>query len=143
MGFLRFTKDAAVKRLRWVMIGTILFDKLNTLLGQPKAYWQHPELADEVNRTWHYSLARGLPFYIMDSVVVTLLLFLVVSILPQRIALILGFTVIMNRFFGASFWLCYHWRFGTAGPLVYGLLISLVLILWVFPATERVRGVAL
>ena len=114
------------------MVVTILFDKINTLLGQPSSYWQHPETADEINRSWHYSLNRGLPFYITDSVMIVLLLFLIVSTIPRRIALVVAFTVIFSHFFGASFWLCYHWHFGVAGPLIYGMVLSLILVLFVF-----------
>jgi hypothetical protein len=36
-----------VKRLRWVMIGAMLFDMINTILGQPGSYWHHPGNVNE------------------------------------------------------------------------------------------------
>jgi len=35
MRFFKLTTDRIVKRLRWVMVGTILFDDFITILGQP------------------------------------------------------------------------------------------------------------
>ena len=133
MAFLKFTADKTVKRLRWVMVGTILFDKLDTLLGQPGGYWQHPQAADEINRGWHYALSRSLPFYCLISLVTILILVLIVSVVPRRIALVAMLTAILNHFFGASFWLCYRFHFGTAGPLIYGIILSVILTLLVFP----------
>jgi hypothetical protein len=133
MAFLKFTTNRTVKRLRWLMVGVILFDNLNTLLGQPSAYWQHPNAADEINQSWHYSLSHGLPFYILDSFVTISVLFLIVSVIPRKIALIVMFTAILNHYFGASFWLCYHWHFGVGGPLIYGIVLSVILVLFVFP----------
>jgi hypothetical protein len=137
MAYFSLTADTTVKRLRWVMVGTILFDKFNTILGQPSTYWQHPEAADEINRSWHYSLNRGLPFYLIDSLVVILLLLLVVSTIPRKMALIVMFTAVFNHFFGASFWLCYRWHFGVAGPLVYGIILSVLLVMLVFPTPSK------
>jgi hypothetical protein len=108
MAFLKFTTDRAAKRLRWVMVGATIFDKFNTLLGQPATYWQHPNTADEINQSWHYSLSHGLPFYLLDSFGIIVMLFLIVSLIPKKIALIVMLTAILNHFFGASFWLCYH-----------------------------------
>jgi hypothetical protein len=133
MAFLKFTTDRAAKRLRWVMVGATIFDKFNTLLGQPATYWQHPNTADEINQSWHYSLSHGLPFYLLDSFGIIVMLFLIVSLIPKKIALIVMLTAILNHFFGASFWLCYHWNFGVGGPLIYGIMLSVVLVLWVFP----------
>ncbi|HXA45659.1 MAG TPA: hypothetical protein VNZ25_09145 [Candidatus Angelobacter sp.] len=132
MAFLKFTADRTVKRLRWVMVGTTLFDQFNTLLGQAANYWQHPNTADEINQSWHYSLSHGLPFYLLDSFVIIVALFLIASLIPKKIALIVMFTAILNHFFGASFWLCYHWNFGVGGPLIYSFILSVVLVLWVF-----------
>jgi hypothetical protein len=136
MAFLKFTTDKSVKRLRWVMVGATLFDSINTLLGQPATYWQHPNTADEINQGWHYSLSHGLPFYLVDSFVIITLLFLIVSLIPKKVALIVMFTAILNHFFGASFWLCYHWNFGVGGPLIYSIILSMVLVLWVFPTSQ-------
>ena len=45
MLFLKFTDDKVVKRLSWIMSGTIIFSIINTLLGQPDVYWNNPAMA--------------------------------------------------------------------------------------------------
>ncbi|HZF01341.1 MAG TPA: hypothetical protein VE344_05530 [Methylomirabilota bacterium] len=137
MKFFKFTTDKITKRLRWVMVCVILFDKFNTLLGQPNTYWQHPETVDEINRGVHYFLSKGLPIYLLDSLITISLLFLFVSIISRKIALIVIFTVILNHYFGASFWLCYHWNFGIGGPLIYGIILSTIIVLLVFPTPDK------
>ncbi len=47
MSRIKFTTDQTIRRLRWVMAGVLLFDTVNTLLGQSSTYWQHPGTADE------------------------------------------------------------------------------------------------
>jgi hypothetical protein len=137
MRFFKLTTDRIVKRLRWVMVGTILFDDFITILGQPNTYWQHPEAAVEINQGIYHSLSRGLPFYLFYSLVIVLFAFLFVSILPRRIALIAIFTAILNHYFGASTWLCYHWNFGPGGAFIYGIILSVILVLWVFSTASK------
>jgi hypothetical protein len=130
---LKLTTDTSVKRLRWLMVGVDLFDKFNTLVGQPGTYWRHPETADEINRSWHYALVRGFPFYLLASAVAIVILLLIVSILPRKIALIIIFAVILNKYVGACSWLTYHWHFGVRGPVIYGTILSVILVLLAFP----------
>jgi hypothetical protein len=140
MAFLKFTTDRTVKRLRWVMVGALLFDYFITILGQPNTYWQHPEAAVEINQGIYHSLSRGWPFYCFESLIIIVLMFLIVSILPRRTALFAIFTIILNHFFGASTWLCYHWHFGVGGLLVYGVILSAILVLWVPPMPSKATG---
>jgi hypothetical protein len=137
MRFFKFTTNRIVKRLRWVMVGAILFDDFITLLGQPNTYWQHPKTAVEINQGIYHSLSQGLPFYLFYSLVIVFLAFLFVSILPRRIGLIAIFTAILNHYFGASTWLCYHWNFGPRGAFIYGIILSVILVLLVFPTASE------
>jgi len=137
MAFLKSTTDRTVKRLRWVMVGFTLLDTFSTLLGQPSTYWQHPETANELSQSWRHSLNQGWPYFCLDSLIVLILVFLIVSIIPRRIALFVIFTYILNHFFGASWWLCYHWHFGVGGVLIYGIILSAILVLWVFPKPSK------
>ena len=41
--------DLSIKRLRWIMLGAMLFDLLITLAGQPVTYWVDPTAAVEGN----------------------------------------------------------------------------------------------
>ena len=42
-----FGPDRIFGRLCWLMVAAWIFDKANTLLGQPATYWNHPETANE------------------------------------------------------------------------------------------------
>src|SRR5450755_167441 len=41
----KLSDDPTVKRLRWVMVGAILFSLINTLAGQPASFWHQPATA--------------------------------------------------------------------------------------------------
>lgn len=138
MAFLKLTSDQTVKRLRWVMVGANLFDSFITLLGQPGTYWQHPETAIELNRAWFHILTRGWPAYCLNSLFVVVLMFLIVSIIPRRIALFVIFCNIFNHFFGASSWLCYHWHFGVGGILIYSIILGAILVPSAFTTSSKV-----
>ena len=132
MAFFKPTADKAIKRLRWVMVGAMLFDKMNTLLGQPSSYWQHPTTADEGDAFFHFFLSRGLPVYLLFSLVYVVALFLLVSVLPRKLSLIVAFTFILCHFLGASTWLAYRWHLGIAGPIIYGIILSVLIVLSAF-----------
>ncbi|MGA2028580.1 MAG: hypothetical protein ABSG87_00690 [Verrucomicrobiota bacterium] len=137
MLFPKFTTDRTVKCLRWVMVGAILLDNSSTLIGQPSTYWQHPETANEINPFWYHSLSKGWQIYCLDSLISIVLQFLIVSIIPRRIALFAIFYIILGHFCGASWWLCYHWNFGTRAIFIYSIIFSGVLVLLIFPKLSK------
>jgi hypothetical protein len=68
MSSVRFTDDRIVKRLRWIMLGVMLFSVINTLIGQPKSFWYAPESAirgdglsihNSTNPTFEFFLGHG------------------------------------------------------------------------------------
>jgi hypothetical protein len=133
MPFFQFTTDISVRRLRWVMVGAMVFDKLNTLLGQPSAYWQHPTATDEGDAFFRFFLSHGLPAYLFFSIIYIFAIFLIVSIVPRRPGLVIAFAFILGHFLGACTWLAYRWHFGVAGPIVYGIILSVLIVLSAFP----------
>jgi hypothetical protein len=133
MAFLKLTTDNTAKRLRWVMVGTMLFDKINTLLGQPSAYWQHPAAADEGDPFFYFFLSRGLSVYLLFSLVYVTVTFLIVSVVPRRPGLIVIFAFILGHFLGASTWLAYRWHLGVKGPIIYAIVLSVFIVLLAFP----------
>ena len=137
MRFFKFTTDKITKRLRWVMVATYLFDNFVTILGQPNIYWQHPKDAVEMNQGIYHSLSRGLPFFIFYELVLMFLAFAFVSIIPRKVALIIILIVILNHYFGASTWLCYHWGFGNGAAFIYGIILSTMIVLLVFPTPNK------
>ena len=140
---MKFTTDKNVRQLRWVMVGAMLFDKSNTLLGQPSAYWSHPYAANEGNSFFRLFLSHGWPTYLLFSVLYISVIFLLVSIIPRRLALVSIFTFILGHYFGASTWLSYRWHFGITGPIIYGIILGFAFVLLAFPtpatnSTEKI-----
>ena len=133
MAYFNLTTDNTVKRLRWVMVGAMLFDKANTILGQPDSYWQHPATANEGNVFFRFFLSHGLPVYLLFSLVYIVGIFLLASVLPRRCSLVVIFSFILCHFLGASTWLAYGWHLGIAGPIIYGIVLSVLIVVSAFP----------
>jgi hypothetical protein len=51
--------NRVIRALRWVMVGAMSLDMINTLLGQPPGYWHHPETVHEANNFSRFLLSRG------------------------------------------------------------------------------------
>jgi hypothetical protein len=133
MGFFHFTSDKVVRRLRWLMIAVMFFDMVNTLAMQPKTYWQHPDGALEANHFFRIFLTRGLAVYVPAAIVYALGAFLLVSVLPRRLALCVICAFIFGHYYGACTWLDFHWRFGISGPIIYGIVLGVIFVLLAFP----------
>ncbi len=142
MPLFKFTTDQIVKRLRWVMIGAILFSMVNTLLGQPVNFWHDPETAlrgdglsiyNETNHTFDFYLGLGWQAYLITSLIYLSGAFLLVSILPKRVALITIFSFIFGHFFGATNWLATRWHLGIIASSIYGLVLVPIIIFSAFP----------
>ena len=151
MALIKFTKDQIVKRLRWVMIGAILFSVVNTLIGQPESFWQHPETAirgdglsiyNPTNHTFEFNLGLGWQAYLITSLLYVLGAFLFVYILPRKAALIAIFSFIFSHFFGATNWLANRWHLGTNASSIYCFVLVPIIVFSAFPAlspnTDRI-----
>jgi hypothetical protein len=144
MPLTKFTDDPIVKRLRWVMIGAMLFSLINTLSGQPNSFWQHPETAirgdglsifNKTNHTFDFFLGHGWQAYIVASLVYLAGAFLIVSVLPRLAALITIFSFIFTHFYDGSNWLAVRWQLGMQGPIFY-IAIAVIVVFSAFPAPE-------
>lgn len=94
---IQFTDDLIVKRLRWVM----LFSMIATLAGQPQEFWTFPERAirfdglsiyDHTNHKFEFFLGHGWEAYVLACAVYFAAAFTLVSVLPRRPALIAMFS---------------------------------------------------
>lgn len=128
MRLCRLSTDVFVGRLRWVIMCVLLSDTIHTLLGQPDSYWQHPATAKENNRFICFVIIQGCWPFILWSLLYLAGVFVVVSILPRRFALVTLLCFIFAHYFGASSWLVYHWGYGTKGPVIYGIILAAVLV---------------
>jgi hypothetical protein len=137
MQLFKCTTDKTVKRLRWVMVCVILFDILNTLLGQPSSYWQHPETAREGNYLFRFIMTQGYVFDCIFKLTFMAVAFLLASLLPKRPGLVVIFSFILCHYYGASTWLKGHWHFGAKGPIIYGIVLGVILVLSAFPSEAK------
>jgi hypothetical protein len=129
----QLTRDPIVKRLRWVMIGAMLFSMSNTLLGQPDGFWLDPanairgdglRLHSHVNHTFEFFLGHGWQPYVVACLIYFALAFLLVSVLPKRAALIAAFSFIFGHYFGACNWLANRWHLGFSGVTYYSFVLA-------------------
>ena len=51
--------DKIIKRLRWIMIITMVLDFINTLISQPHSYWLHPNTVHEGNAISYFFLSKS------------------------------------------------------------------------------------
>jgi len=124
--------DQVIKRLRWLMAAVILLDAFNTLLGQPASYWHHPEMVHEGNQFSRFFLMRGWYAYCAIELIYCSVMFWLVSVFPKRLPLIFIFYFIFIHFIGASNWFFYEWRMGMETPVIYGIILSVLIVLLAF-----------
>ena len=148
---LKISDNKIVNRLRWIMVGSIIFSIINTLLGQPEAFWSNPadairgdglSIYNTTNYTFSFFLGNGWLEYVFACVVYIIAAFLLVSFLPRRIALITELSFIFGYFFEATNWLAVRWHFGINAAMIFGILISLFIVFNLFeeirPDTDKI-----
>jgi hypothetical protein len=134
------TANQIIRRLRWVMIGVMLIDPIVTLIGEPNSYWLHPQTAHEGNQLWRWFMMRGWSAYVLSDLVYCLGAFWLVSKLPRLLATLTIFAFTLGHFLGASNWFFYDWRLGVATPVLYGILLSGILVWTASTVTWRQEG---
>jgi hypothetical protein len=127
----------AVRRIRWVAVGTLLLDFTNTLIGQPHTYWQHPQTVHEANTLSRMFLLRGWFAFAVYDVAYCYVIVWLASALPETPALICVFAFMFGGYAGATNWFFYEWRMGIEAPILLGIALSVVIVLAVFPTTQR------
>jgi hypothetical protein len=145
MPVFEFTCDKIVKRLRWFMIGAMIFSMLNTLFGQPKSFWHNADTAirgdglsihDRTNHAFEFFLGHGWLPYVAASLVYLAAVFILVSTLPRLAALVVTFSLLFSNYFSASIWMAVRWRLGGGGSVVYGILLAVFLVPAMFPDAD-------
>jgi len=128
------TTDTIAKRLRWVMLCVILFDFLNTCLGQPGTYWSHPETAVEGNSLFRFFMVLGPVAFLAFEAAYIAAALLVASMSCRRGALVGIMAYIFGHFYGASTWLGNRWHLGAIGFIAYGVVLAAVIVGIAFPS---------
>jgi hypothetical protein len=125
-----FAKNNMKNKLRWLLVAVILFDFAVTILGQPSSYWHDPLSADEGNALFRWFMVRGTICYFAFILSYIVGIFVLVTALPRKSALITGLIFLLAHYFAASTWLSYHFRLSMAGPIMYAVVLSMALM-WI------------
>ena len=142
MPLIKFTDDPVVKQLRWVAIGTMLFSVANTLAGQPDSFWHQAATAirgdglsidNRTNHTFEFFLGSGWLPYLLASFGYCSIVFLLVSVLPKRVALTVALFVILSNYFIGCNWLAVRWHLGLPELTLYGIALALAIAFSAFP----------
>ncbi|MBP7051896.1 MAG: hypothetical protein KBE65_12855 [Phycisphaerae bacterium] len=120
----RYEMKNTVGQLRWLLVAVIAVDVTLTLIGQPSSYWHNPSTGVEGNPFFAWFLVRGPLFFVSTAVFYAAVAFLLSSLLPYRLALIVCLSFVFGHYCGASSWLLFRFNAGMAGPIIYGILIS-------------------
>jgi hypothetical protein len=131
--------DEANKRLRWLMAVVILYDPINTLIGQPASYWIHPETVNEGNLFLRNLMIQGWYVYFIVDLIYCYFMFWLVSILPKKLALFFILLNIFTHFVGSSCVFFYQWRMGMQSPVIFGIIISIIIIIFIFPKSSKLN----
>ena len=119
------------------MLGVILLNLLLSVLGQPASYWHHPETADESNHLFHFFMVLGPAAWFAFEAIYLAVAFVVASLACGRGALIGIFSYIFGHYFGASTGLVFFCRLGSAGFIIYGIVLACMIVAVMFPPPPR------
>jgi len=134
--------DQIIRRLRWVMFCVMLIDPLVTLIGEPGSYWAHPETVHEGNSFWRWFMMQGWWAYVLMDLAYCLGAFWLVSTLPRLYAVTVLFAFTFGHFIGASNWFFYDWRLGMQVPVIYGIVISSIIVFLSFRRSQKSNSMA-
>lgn len=118
-----------IRRIRWVMIGMILFDIAVTYAGQPSSYWKDPSTVQEGNRLWHSVMTKGPGPAVAGNIAYLVLAYALASLPTWRLAGLFTAAFMFGHFFGASTWITYHFKLGAMGMVVYALFAAICVII--------------
>ena len=131
------TKEAALLKARWLMCATVLVDFTLTLLGQPTSYWADPSTAQEYNKLFKLVMNSGCWLFIAFVFSYIVFWFFFVSYANRAIAYIAFYGLTLGHYFGASSWICYYYKLGVTGPVIYAILIGAALVALDIPPKQK------
>jgi hypothetical protein len=134
--------DSIIGRLRWVMLGVMLMDPLLTLIGEPGSYWAHPKTVHEGNAFWRGVMMQGWWVYVLMDLAYCWVAFWLASNLPRFYAVMVLFAFTFGHFIGVSNWFFYEWRMGMQVPVIYGIVLSSVIVFLSFRRGKKSNLIA-
>jgi hypothetical protein len=145
VGMVQTTEAGLVSRLLGITIVLIAAGAVLTLAAQPSSFWSLPQTAirfdglairSSTNPMFDFFLGRGWPAYLSGVSLYGAAVWLMVSVLPKRLAMVAEFTVILGLSYCGSNWIIVRWHTGIGGAAIYVAAVSIVLALAVFPSVE-------
>lgn len=133
------------KRLLWITLVLIAAGAVLTLAAQPSTFWSSPASAirfdglpvhSSTNPMFDFFLGFGWPAYIGGVVLYGAIVWLAARVLPQTLAMVLEFAVIVGLCYSQSNWIVVRWNTGTGGAMFYIAGVSILLTSALLPAIE-------
>jgi hypothetical protein len=63
--------------------------------------------------------------------------FVLASIVPRQLGLVVILAFILGHYYGASTWLAHRWHFGTQGTVIYGIILAAIVVRLAFPPPSK------
>ncbi len=123
-----------------------------TLAAQPSSFWSLPQTAirfdglaihSSTNPMFDFFLDRGWAAYLAGVCLYAAAVWLMVAVLPKRLAMVAEFTVILGLSYCGSNWIIVRWHTGTGGGALYVAAVAVGLVAAVFPSVEDTENSAL
>jgi len=133
-------KGEVLRWLCWLLALTTTVDGTFTLIGQPASYWRNPLMVHEANPLAKFFLETG--WWAYAAYIAALIA--IPSLLSMRVSRSTGWMIVLGAtlggLFGGSNWLFYEWRLGLQSPLLYGTILSFMIV-WALKSSVATRRV--
>lgn len=130
------TEADLVTRLLGITILLIAAGAVLTLAAQPSSFWALPQTAvrfdglaihSSTNPMFDFFLSRGWAAYLAGVSLYGAAVWLMVAVLPKRLAMVAEFTVILGLSYCGSNWIVVRWHTGIGGAAFYVAAVAIVL----------------
>jgi len=118
----------SLRRLCGVMAFATVVDAVLTLIGQPASYWRNPLSVYEANPISKYSLEHGWWAYAAYILIWIAVPWMIAIRASRLTGWAIAFAFALGGLFGGSNWLFYVWRLGLQAPVIYGMLLSFLIV---------------
>ena len=117
-----------------------------TLIAQPSSYWRFPQTAirfdglaihSSTNPMFDFFLGHGWPAYLGGVALFAAAVWLMVSLLPKKLAIVAELTVILALCYCGSNWVTVRWNTGTGGAVLYEVAVAILLVNVVLPSIDE------
>ena len=139
------TEARLVTRLLKITIILIVAGTALTLAAQPPSFWSLPQTAirfdglpihSSTNPMFDFFLGFGWRVYLVCVSLYAAAIWLIVAVLPKKLAMVTAFTVILGLCYCGSNWIVVRWNTGTAGAVLYVSAVAILLAVAVAPSDD-------